>query len=428
MSSERKTEKNRRSIKADLKFTIIFAGIFWIASIIVYAFVFIYIHNSLLQSSRAGLQVRMLGYWAIEQSGGLELLTDNIDVNMILSDEQPFFVRIADEFNNTLLLETPEHWSSFNFQQLERIQPRPGSFVQLRSGSMRYVLETGCIPLSDGNFLQVGTSDENRRRVLELLSGSFLVALLILVGISSASGFLVARRFLMPIRDLERTVNEVIETGRIESRITERKGVGELEGLIVSFNEMLEKIEELVHGMKGALDTVAHDLRTPLTRFRMISEKSLSRQDFASDAEAAEEYRYSLEQAVVESETVLRMMTLLMDISEAETGTLKLNKTEFRPADRLLELFDVYEMTAEDRGISFQLKQPLWQGLIYADSDRFRQAVGNLIDNALKYGKEGGQVIISLTADDSRLRVEVKDDGEGISGADLPEIWKRLYR
>ena len=87
-----------------------------------------------------------------------------------------------------------------------------------------------------------------------------------------------------------------------------------MEQLVVSFNEMLSKIEDLVVGMKGALDTVAHDLRTPLTRFRMTAEKALSREPGAG---MEDEYKSSLEQAVEESDTILRMMTLLMDISEA---------------------------------------------------------------------------------------------------------------
>lgn len=421
-------KSSRREFKADFKFSMIFAAIFWLTAILLYSFVFIYIYSSLREDTRVGIQVRLLGYWAIDQSGGLELLKENIDVNMILSDEQPFFARISDEFNNTLLLDVPENWNSFDFTKLERQLPEPGSFNVLKSESLDYFLEAGCIHLSDGSYLQVGMSDENRRRVMDLLSGSFMIALLVLVFISTGIGFIVSRRFLMPIRALEKAVEGVIQTGNIESRIIETKRAGEMDMLVVSFNEMLAKIEELVVGMKGALDTVAHDLRTPLTRFRMISEKALSRQEFTNDAEAAKEYRQSLELAVEESDTVLRMMTLLMDISEAETGTLKLNKTEFAPIDRLTEMLDIYEMTAEDAGISLEIDKSSWTGKLYADQDRFRQAVGNLIDNAVKYGRDGGRVILSIEADAEQVAVSVKDDGAGISKSDLPEIWKRLYR
>jgi signal transduction histidine kinase len=263
---------------------------------------------------------------------------------------------------------------------------------------------------------------------MELLTSSFIAALTVLVIISTLIGLIVAFRFFRPIHDLERTVNDVIKTGRIEGRIIERKGRGELEALVVSFNQMLQKIEELVLGMKGALDTVAHDLRTPLTRFRMISDKALTIQSFETDKQAADEYRAALELAVVESDTVLRMMTLLMDISEAETGTLKLNKTEFIPLEKIREIVDVYELAAEEKDISIRISSNCYEGSLTADADRFRQAVGNMFDNAVKYGRTGGSVNVSIRKDERSVSVCVSDDGNGIAKEDLSEIWKRLYR
>ena len=153
----------------------------------------------------------------------------------------------------------------------------------------------------------------------------------------------------------------------------------------------------------------------------------LSRQVWDSVEDEVDEYRNALEQAVIESDTVLRMMTMLMDISEAETGTLKLNRSEFRPLQRLREIVDVYEFTAEDMNISISI-EPAWDGELNADADRFMQAAGNLIDNAVKYGRDGGTVSIGLTADDDFVIVRVADDGAGIAKADISEIWKRLYR
>lgn len=417
--------KNNR-FKADLKFSIIFGSIFWIAALIIYLFVFIYIFTNLQEETRSGIQVRLLGYWAIDQSGGHDILEESIDVDLLLSGEQPFFVRLSDELNNTLLLATPSNWESFDFTKLESKPPAPGSFISLRSPMLDYVLEVGSISITDGYTLQVGMSDENRQRIMGLLSGSFMAALVILVGVSFIIGFVVSYRFLLPVRRLETAVADVIETGRIESRIEERRKAGELDQLVVSFNQMLTKIEELVKGMTGALDTVAHDLRTPLTRFRMIAERALS--SGASAEDSAELYRSALEQAVEESDTVLRMMSMLMDISEAETGTLKLNKTEFSPYLKISEIADVYSIIAEDRNMNIIIDQSGGSEPILADVDRFRQAAGNLIDNAVKYGRTDGTVRISFERTEDELAVVVSDDGEGISAADLPEIWKRLYR
>ncbi|MBI9107503.1 MAG: HAMP domain-containing protein [Spirochaetales bacterium] len=419
--------RNNR-FKADLKFSVIFGSVFWISALIIYLFVFIYIFSTLRQEARSGIQVRLLGYWAIDQSGGHGVLKDSIDVDVLLSGEAPFFVRISDDFNNTVLLTVPANWESFDFRKLEEKSPVAGGFITLRSPQLDYVLEVGNISITENYTLQVGMSDENRQQIMSLLSGSLGAALVILVGVSFIIGFIVSHRFLLPVRRLEKAVAEVIETGKIESRIQERPKAGELDQLIVSFNRMLSKIEELVKGMAGALDTVAHDLRTPLTRFRMVAEKALSRQEYSGIEPAKESYRTALEQAVIESDTVLRMMTMLMDISEAETGTLKLNKTEFSPIEKIREVVDVYLLIAEDRNISITIEEPAWTGVLSADPDRFRQAAGNLIDNAVKYGRDNGSVIISVSSTEGELTVSFRDDGEGISEADLPEIWKRLYR
>ena len=412
--------KNKR-LKADLKLSLIFGSVFWVTALILYIFVFIYIFTTLRQDTRTGIQVRLLGYWAIERAGGIEELRDSIDVGYILSGERSFFVRVADEMNNTVLLAVPDRWSSFNFRALDGGLPEMGKYITLRSDKLGYLLEVGTISISGGYYLQVGMSDENRRRIMELLYSSFVIALVVLVGVSSGIGFIISKRFLLPIRKLERAVNDVLDTGKIESRIVEHRGSGELDELVVSFNLMLGKIEELVIGMKGALDTVAHDLRTPLTRFRMVAERVLSRDDSGS-------YKEALEQAVIESETVLRMMTMLMDISEAETGTLKLNYSDFKPLDKIREVVDVYQLIADDMNISIDVDDKAWDGSITADADRFRQAVGNLIDNAVKYSREGGKVFISLKREDGYASVSVADSGGGISGYEQTEIWKRLYR
>ena len=417
------SEKIRR-FKADLKFSLLFGSVFWVAALIIYMLVFVFIFSTMRQEARSGIQVRLLGYWAIDQSGGLDVLKDNIDVDVLLSGERPFFVRISDEFNNTVLLTVPSTWTSFNFDRLEDRAPSPGDFITLHSSELDYVLEVGSIVLSNNFRLQVGVSDENRHHIMQLLSGSFITAILILVAASLVIGFLLAHQFLLPVHRLEKAVTEVIETGKIESRIEERKKAGELDQLVVSFNCMLEKIEDLVKGMSGALDTVAHDLRTPLTRFRMIAEKALG----GSGVESADVYRQALEQAVEESDTVLRMMTMLMDISEAETGTLRLNRAEFRPVDRIMEIVDVYSIVAEERNISISVDEAAWDGILTADPDRFRQAAGNLLDNAVKYSRENGKVRVSVAESDGEVTVCVEDDGIGITEEDLPGIWKRLYR
>jgi signal transduction histidine kinase len=166
---------------------------------------------------------------------------------------------------------------------------------------------------------------------------------------------------------------------------------------------------------------VAHDLRTPITRLRGMAEMALNaRPDLEKSREA-------LADALEESERILAMLNTLMDISEAETGVMKL---EFQSVDlgRLVqEVFGLYEFVAEEKGVRIdsQIEEDL---ILRADPIRLRQVLANLMDNAIKYTAPGGRVIINAQAHTNEVVIQVADTGSGIAPAEISKIWDRLYR
>jgi signal transduction histidine kinase len=165
---------------------------------------------------------------------------------------------------------------------------------------------------------------------------------------------------------------------------------------------------------------VAHDLRTPLTRFRAVAESALMADDPAA-------LREGLGRALEEADRVRATLTALMDISEAETGTMTLAPSTFDAAAVVAEAVDLYADEAEENGLTLASHVPA-DLRVTADRTRLRQVLANLIENAVKYTPAGGRIDVDGRADGGEVTLTVRDTGMGIADDDLPHVWDRLFR
>jgi signal transduction histidine kinase len=407
--------------KTHLRLALVFSLIFIISSVILFAFSFFFLYSSMNGAEEEETNRRLLNYWALFQSEGIDLVILEIEKESFLYGDRPFFARIADNTNTTLFLRYPESWAEYSIESLEDlpINNFEDSLI-LNTKNSENVLKVYTVWLSEKYILQIGISTARSDQLLNLYKRNFIFLLFSLVLLGFGAGAFFSGRFLSPLRSLNYALKNILSTGDFSKRIPQRGIRDDLEEVISMFNTMLKRIETLIFQMKGNLDTVAHDLRTPMTIFRGYAEQALNNPD---DIKAARE---ALSSSLEQSEKILSMLTTIMDISEAEAGTLKLHIENLKLDHVLESLVEMYEFISLERNIRIELQTFPCQ--IKADPVRIRQAISNVIDNAIKYSPNGGLIKISMEKQNLQIFINIKDSGFGITKDDMPFIWDRLYR
>jgi len=401
---------------------IVWYSAFFVLSIsFLFLLAYFLLSSSVRRKDREEIHQKLSEYAAQYQFGGLSALQTEVGLETRSEKENPPFVRVAGPKGETLFLNAPDRWREFDLIRLSSV---PGAAnnqrVSLRTRNGQKGLELELSQLTDGNILQVGQSTEEQEELLESFREIFIGFMIPAVILGIAGGSFLAYRTLSPVRRLIQTIRTV-STGKMEARVPASHTGDELDELVLLFNSMLEKIETLITGMRGSLDTVAHDLRTPLTRLRGTAEMALRSE---GDPETA---RDALADCVEEADRILTMLNTLMDISEAETGAMKLQLGEVSVRDLLADTLNLYEHVAEEKNLSLNLNSPQ-DLLLTGDENRLRQVMANLLDNAVKYTPSGGRIELKAFPRDHEAVIVVKDTGIGIAPEDTAKIWNRLYR
>jgi signal transduction histidine kinase len=397
-----------------VSYAVIFAASVGLIALVAY----LLLARSLTARDHALIRVKLADYGARFEQGGVNAVSRAVLAEQAAGGVDQVFVRLIGRNAEVLLTSIPASWGAYALEELDngdgwRIVPARGAPVHLEVDGVR---------LWDGTVLQVGRTTLERERFLRdvrALLGALLVVV-ILVGV--AGGWALTWQAFTPVRDLLQTLRHITATGQLSARVPAAAGRDVLGELGQVSNQMLARIESLVAGMHGALDTVAHDLRTPIARLRGRAEQALLG---PADVDL---YREALEDTVEEADRVSALLTTVMDISEAEAGTMRLNRVPLEVARVLRDTIALYEDLAEDKGLALTLEAAPEGLVVNADYARLRQAVANLVDNAVKYTPPGGTVAIGARAEPGAVVVEVRDTGPGVPDDQQPRIWERLYR
>lgn len=393
---------------------------FILGAVLVFVVTFFLLRRALDEQARDSIEFRLNQFaWEYERAGDRGII--EACKQRKGRAQKAFFVRHGDRQNQTTFLRDADDWAEFRPEQLSQLSI-PDDPIWIDIGGLEgSVLRVVTVKMRDGTVLQVGRTLEARAELLDRFRVAVTAIGAIVIVVAVTGGVALAFRALRPVHHLTATVRSILDTGKFAARVPVGGTGDEIDELVECFNAMFKKIDVLIRGMRDSLDNVAHDLRTPMTRLRNIATKAVEQE---YDKAAALEV---LSECLEESERVMTMLVTLMDIAEAETGVMKLASQPVNVARLASQVVDLYEHVAEEKQIAISINVPRHLQ-VNGDVGRLLRALGNLMDNALKYTPGHGQISISATLQKGTVAIEVADNGEGISRDELDRIWERLYR
>jgi signal transduction histidine kinase len=283
--------------------------------------------------------------------------------------------------------------------------------------------------LSSGFRLLIGRDLDERRRMFGIVAKAAQWSLLVVMVLGLGGGIFVARRVLARIDAMTGTTERIM-AGDLSGRLPVGRSGDELDRLAKNLNAMLERIEALMNGLKEVSDNIAHDLKTPLTRLRNRAEEALAKSGCEAD------YRAALERTIDESDGLIRTFNALLMIARAESGQARGNMGDFDASEVANGIHELYEPLAEDDGMTLKVRTA--PAPIHANRELVSQALANLVENAIKYGKpvadgpvvslEARQILIEALREGDQVLLRVTDHGAGIPESERKHAVERFVR
>lgn len=275
-------------------------------------------------------------------------------------------------------------------------------------------------PIKDG-VLFVGRSAHQLDETLEILLGAFVLGAagttLSAVGLGSFLGRLSARR----IETISRTTRDIVAKD-LKRRVPIRAAGDEFDALSADINSMLDRIQDLMEGIRQISSDIAHDLRMPLTRLKHRLEAELGRGTVSPRA-----HNRHLKSMIAEADGIIETFNSLLRIAQMEGGARKSGFRTTSLSDVLLDLREIYEPVAEDSGHSLTTDVELGVS-VAGDRELLVQLFANLVENALRHVPSGGRVYLQLCKHMTHIDAAVSDNGPGIPTDEHGKVFRRLYR
>ncbi|MBN2686100.1 MAG: HAMP domain-containing histidine kinase [Pontiellaceae bacterium] len=287
----------------------------------------------------------------------------------------------------------------------------------LRDGPMLL----GGIRLYDGNTLYAVHTMKDLQQITVGSLEFFALLMLVFIPLSAWIGMHISQKAMAGVQRVSAAADRV-RAGNFSERVNSVSKGTEIDALIHAFNDMIARIEILMQELREVTANIAHDLKTPVMRIRGLLE-SMEWEEISPD-----EQQKMLGSALEECDRIVPLIDSILELSRADSGMLVLQQETFDLAEEIQNAHEMFSTLAEDRGIQFECTRPTGPVPMQGDRRRMQRVIANLVDNALKYAPENGQVELALSIENQQAVLTIRDNGPGIPEEELENVFKRFYR
>ncbi|MBR6796212.1 MAG: HAMP domain-containing histidine kinase [Clostridia bacterium] len=239
--------------------------------------------------------------------------------------------------------------------------------------------------------------------------------------VSALLGYLITKKAFKPVSQITEAANRIGDSEDLSARIALGEGNDEIYTLAATFDKMLGRLEQNFKKEKQFTADASHELRTPTAVIMAQSEYALTNLDDRAEVESA------LDSIHKQSKKMNVLISELLSLSRADSGVVRMAKEKFDLSELAQIVAEEMSLLAEEKEI--EIKTDIETGIeVFADQNRIMRVILNLVSNAVKYGKQGGFVLLTLKAKDGKTLCSVKDDGIGVSKENLSKVWDRFFR
>ncbi len=295
----------------------------------------------------------------------------------------------------------------------------PDQPTDVRVKGFAVPFRVACIRIDDGSQIYLGLSERDELRVLNSLRIRFLLLWLLIVFFGFAIVFSTTKRMLSHVRKITEAASRIGHSD-LNTRVPTTQRNDEVAQLGLTLNRMLDRIENSMHQLHTITDSLAHDLRSPLTAIRGKLEMSLSATSHGDQAEP-------IVSAIEELDRLTEFLNQSLDVAESKADALRLARTQIDLDELIRVMIDLYEPSMAEKGLQIRF-QSTSSATIEADAALIHRMVANLFDNELKHLPAACTVTIRLKTEDETILLIFEDNGPGFSSDVLPHLFERRVK